>query len=229
MTEPNWSTETGSEAPKKRVPTWVWFGGGCCLLALVLTVVGVTFGVVKLKQYAKEAQDPEMQWPKLQKVLPFDERPAHLELKVGVNMTFFGQGLQMFFIEDREHGLFGQLFSAHGETAKELRRSLLDESFAGGFMGKGSRQGMQVDSLEIQGAEHRVMRFVQEHGGQSGEISGPTAQIELSAPGEDHLLVLQLLRTNTRPAGVDAPAPGAEIEDAEIQAFLEPFHVDQVR
>ena len=71
MTETNWGE---SEAPvrKKSIPTWLWFCGGGCLLALIVSIVGGVLLFQKGKQMYEEGQDPEIQWAKVAEVLTYD-------------------------------------------------------------------------------------------------------------------------------------------------------------
>ncbi|MCK6446515.1 MAG: hypothetical protein L6Q99_09005 [Planctomycetes bacterium] len=59
------------ELPRKKTPKWVWFVGGGCALVVVVGLVAVVFTL----RFVKRANDPELQWPKVAELLPFDERP----------------------------------------------------------------------------------------------------------------------------------------------------------
>jgi len=61
----------GTPKPKRRVPLWVWLCGGGCLLAIIAVVAVVVFVASK----ASHMMNQDEQWAKLEKVLPFDEKP----------------------------------------------------------------------------------------------------------------------------------------------------------
>lgn len=211
MTETNWGE---SEAPvrKKSIPTWLWFCGGGCLLALVLAIAGGAWGV----SLFKDAMDPEKQWPNVQAILPYDEQPPELQLVWGSTFP-----MDVFvFLDQRGYG--AMLFRFAESDAHEVREQLLNPEFKGGFMGAGARKDLQAASVDVQGRELPVLRFYQSGG---GEPSGPGAPpnagsgasivVDLSDPGDVRPLVLQLVRH-------DGDEP---ISDDEVRQFLEPFHV----
>ena len=79
--------ETASQpgrAKKRGIPKWIWASCGCGCLAVVILVAISAFW---LKGVVEEGTDPEIQWPKLQKVLPYEERPADLAEIRGIIYT----------------------------------------------------------------------------------------------------------------------------------------------
>ena len=100
---PDTELEWGGEepAPKKKrgclLPTWLWACGGGCLLLTLLIGAGLFWGVGQVKNLV----DPEVQWPRLQKVLPFDERPEGMQMITGMQMF----GMENYTLMDLERGL----------------------------------------------------------------------------------------------------------------------------
>ena len=79
-TEGQESASLETEEKKTRfLPTWVWGCGGGCLLTVALAIGGIFY----FNRLVLRGFDPEVQWPKLAKALPFEERPEGLELRFG--------------------------------------------------------------------------------------------------------------------------------------------------
>ncbi|MBL8859026.1 MAG: hypothetical protein JNL28_11005 [Planctomycetes bacterium] len=212
MSESTWGESDSMPPPKKKaIPTWLWFCGGGCLLAVIAGIVVVTLLVSRFKG----SFDPEVQWPKVAEVLPYDERPSELELKFGMDL-----GINMFVFDD-SRGYAAILFSIPMRDESE-RDKLMDPNESG-FLGMGQRKDAQASKLMVQGRELEVLRFHQmsdrnKSGGQGGapEVgAGPSAMIELSKDTDPGFLFLQLVRLHST-----EPVP-----DEAIQTFLKPFHV----
>jgi len=213
MAETMWSEE--APAPKKRrIPTWAWFCGAGCLVALILAIVASVFAV----DFFKKSMDPEMQWKRLEAVLPFDERPAGWTPAFGMDMSVFGFEMVTLAGPQREMALLMQLPE---QDAEKTREQMFDENFSGSFMGMGGRSEMQKGEIEVQGRTLRVMRFYQgpkSKGGGEGQ-TGASITVDLTPPGRVRPLILQLIRTGSR----------EPFTDAEIVEFLRPFHVGTER
>ncbi len=69
----DWGNEA-KEQPKakKRIPTWAWFCGGGCLLAII---AGIVFAVIGYT-VVRKAADQDGQWASLATVLPYDAAPG---------------------------------------------------------------------------------------------------------------------------------------------------------
>ena len=67
-TEADWLDEEEAPPKKRGFKKWLLLGCGCGCLVMVLA--GVTVGVLFMR-----AADPERQWPRIEALLPFDERP----------------------------------------------------------------------------------------------------------------------------------------------------------
>ena len=212
MSESTWGESDATPPPKKKaIPTWLWFCGGGCLLAVIAGIIVVTLLVSKFKG----AFDPEVQWPKVAEVLPFDERPPELQLKFGMDM-----GINMFVFDD-SRGFAAILFSM--PMRDENQRDQLMNANESGFMGMGARKGAQAGKIKIQGRELEILRFHQmsdkAQSGRAGSSpkvgSGPSAMVDLSKDTDPGFLFLQLVSLHsTEP-----------VTDEAIQTFLKPFHV----
>ena len=81
MSDVDWGSDHLEPPKKKKVPMWVWGCGGGCMFAIgALFVVGRIVGP-KVKEWIDSLSKPEVQWPRLAEVLPFDERPASVDIE----------------------------------------------------------------------------------------------------------------------------------------------------
>ena len=209
MAETMWSEE--APAPKKRrIPTWAWFCGAGCLVALILAIVASVFAV----DFFNKSRDPERQWQRLDAVLPYDERPAGWTPAFGVDMGMFGFDMVTLTGPRGEMALLMQLPE---QDAEKSREQMFDETFSGSFMGMGGRSEMQKGEIEVQGRTLRVLRFYQGPKGQGGgnQQTGASINVDLTPPGQVRPLILQLIRTGSQET----------FTDEEVVEFLRPFHV----
>src|SRR5262245_22125119 len=96
MAETSW-TEEGTEGLRKRkIPTWAWFCGGGCLLAILITAAVVIVGI----QFGKKAVDADYQKQKLAQILPFDELPSNMRFMIGLQIP-----TEQYTFQDESHGL----------------------------------------------------------------------------------------------------------------------------
>jgi hypothetical protein len=225
MSESQWGEEGQNAPPKKKVPTWVWACGGGCLVALILAIVGSVFVFKFGKQLVKEGLDPDLQWPKLQQVLPFDQQPPELSLKFGMSLGV----IDMFVLKD-SRGFTAVVYRVAEKNAEQVRHQMLDEKFDGGpfGMGSGNRTDVKAATVHVQGRDLKGVRFHQE--GRAGSKSeqaepvpdagsGPAIMLDVTPEGETRPVILQLVRT-----------PGTDpVTDDEVRAFLKPFHVGSER
>lgn len=212
MAETSWTEEQGS-APKKRlIPTWAWFCGAGCLIALILGIAASVFVV----RGVKTAMDPERQWESLAEVLPYRERPRGWEPLFGLPGWI---GVEVFMLQNEASGMIALLMRLPEGESEEAREQMFDATFTGSLFGRGGRQDMQRATVEVQGRELQAMRFYQ--GGAGGAEGAPGSQqgasifVDLTPPGELRVLILQMIRAGR----------GEPITDEEVRDFLTPFDV----
>jgi hypothetical protein len=210
MADVQWTEEGQSAPPKKKIPTWVWFCGGGCLAMVVLAIVAA--GLVY--KAAKTALDPEQQWPKLQQVLPFDERPENLAMQVGVNMGLVG--VEQYVLRDTLHGLQLQIQHHSGDSGSKQREQMFGSdkpAFPSNF-GFMKFEDMQPGVVEVQGRDLRVIRMRMELPGGNNSL-GSMMMVDATREGDAGMLFLQVMRE-----GSSAP-----ITDDDLRDLLKPFHV----
>ena len=178
MSEVEWSEES-EEAPqkKRRIPKWVWIGcGGGCLVALILIVVLAIIGGMWVKNMA----DPEYAWPKVEQILPHDERPEGYTPRGG---GLFGREAYIVIVE----GLDGVFMVQRFGTNEELDQQFDPDSPANkGLFGLGEISNTEVGTMEIQGRETRFMRFnawVPESAKEDGQVSGASIRVDVTGNG----------------------------------------------
>jgi hypothetical protein len=210
MSERTWGEAESAPPPKKKgIPTWLWFCGGGCLLAVIIGIGLVAW----LASRFSGSTDPEKQWPKVAEILPYDERPPELNLKFG-----FDLGMGMYFFEDKRG--FMAVLMHMGMGGDKDRRQLMNPESEMGFLGQ--RKDAKAAKITVQGRELDVLRF-QHIGGSSGPSSEKTPQVEsgqaalvdLTPDDQSGFLILQLVRTHS----------SEEIGNEDIIRFLKPFHV----
>ncbi len=207
MTDTTWGDET-LPPKQKRIPTWLWFCGGGCLLAVILTVVAAVFAF----DYFKGWGNAEKQLPALAEALPFDEPlPPGTEFQMAIRFPFDW----FVFTDDRGFALV--FIVVPPSKSSELRDTILNPEFKGGFMGNGNREELEEAIVQVQGREVKGLRYRQ-HGasdGQAGSGEGPGIVLDIGPESGGKMIVLQLLRTS----GVEM------ITDDEVRDLLKPFHV----
>lgn len=219
MAETAWTEEQTTGPKKKSIPTWVWFCGGGCLLAVLLAVVAIGFGFRAINQ----ARDPDVQWARLAEVLPFDERPKEMELVMGVHIV----GDQYTFKDDR--GFQVQIQNHAGKDGTQGRQDMFgtdDPKFPQNMVVM-KFEDLQPGSVEIQGRDLRLLRMRMELAGvlnklipkEAREGMGSMAFVDLTPEGREGMLLAQF----TRLKGTEP------ITDDEIREILKPFHVGPKR
>jgi hypothetical protein len=207
MTDTTWGDETLPPKPK-RIPTWLWFCGGGCILAVILAVVAGVFAF----DYFKGWGSPEKQLPALAEALPFDEPlPPETEFQMAIRFPFDW----FVFTDDRGFALV--FIVVPPSQASEIRDTILNPEFKGGFMGNGNREGLEEAIVEVQGREVRGLRYVQHGagGGQAGSGEGPGIVLDIGPESGGKMIVVQILRSGGE----------EKITDDEVRELLKPFHV----
>jgi hypothetical protein len=207
MSEVEWSEE-GEQAPRKKggIPKWVWIGcGGGCLLAVVAVIALGVFGAL----WVKKGADPEVQWPKLQQVLPFEERPTDLELGFGTRIPFV---MDQYALVSAEGHYTATVMHFKGAAASDIDQMLSEDPQNTPF-GLGAPVEPVAGELEIQGQTVRLLRF-RSIGGTGGiEGLGPGVRVDLSRPGR--ALVVEFRRTGSQDP----------LTDEDLTAFFDHFDV----
>jgi hypothetical protein len=216
MAETTWTEEQPTGPKKKSIPTWVWFCGGGCLLAVLLGVIAIGFGFRLINQ----ARDPEVQWAKLAQVLPYDEPPPkEMTLLMGMHLV----GDQYTFHDER--GFQVQFQNHPGKDGTEGRKNMFDAEhpkFPQNMVAF-KFTDLQPGTIQVQGRELRILRMRMELAGalnkmipeKDREGMGSMAFVDLTPEGRDGMLIAQF----TRMEGTDP------VSDEEIRTILKPFHV----
>lgn len=215
MAESAWSDSEAAGPAKKKIPTWLWFCGGGCLLAVLVGVVALGFGY----QLMKRATNPELQKQNLAKILPYDEWPKEMEPKLG--MQFFGEQYQ--FLDSR--GYQEQIQLHRGPEGTKGRQQLFNTDHPE------FPQNMVVMKFEdltpgtvlVQGREVAVIRMRMEFAGflkgmMPDEVKNQLSDmafIDLTPETLEGMLLMQVTRTKGT----------GSITDEEIREILRPFHV----
>jgi hypothetical protein len=215
MAETSWTEEQAPGPKKKSIPTWLWFCGGGCLLAVLLAVIAAGFGIRAVNQ----ARNPEVQWPKVAEILPFDERPEGWTLIMGVHIV----GDQYTFQVGKTHQV--QFQNHPGKDGTQARKELFgsDKPRFPQNMGVMKFDDLASASVLVQGRELRLFRTRMQFAGvmdkmmpdEARDAMGSMVFIDLTPEGREGMLLGQITRFK------DAEP----IPDEEIQDLLAPFHV----
>lgn len=215
MAETAWSEEEAGPPKKRGIPTWLWFCGGGCLLAVLFAIVaiGLVYRVVS------KGRDPEAQKAAVAKILPYDEWPAEMKPVFGMQML----GEQYTFEDTR--GFQEQLQLHKGRDGTEGRRNMFeaDPPKFPQNLGVMKFEDMKPGTVEIQGRDLHVIRmrvelaaFITQFMSKEAKGKLPSmAFVDLTPENLDGMLLLQV----TRLRGDDP------ITDDEIRGILKPFHV----
>src|SRR5262249_40196208 len=118
MADTTWSSEEPTAPKKKSIPTWVWFCGGGCLLAVLVAIVGIALAIPMVARM----KDPKVQWERLAHILPYDEQPPELTPTMGFG---FGLGASMEQVQLQDsRGFMITVQSQSGTKASEGRQKM---------------------------------------------------------------------------------------------------------
>lgn len=205
MTE-DWGDLESLPPPKAGAPRWLWFcGGGCLLLALGLFAIG-TWGYT----WVKEGLDPEIQWPKVAQVLPYDERPEDFELKFGGQIP----GLEFYAFVYKDMQTIAALVVQSNEKGEFDARLEFGEDVVLFEQGELEIQGRTVPLTRIQ-VEGESARMPWHDRGFDPDVQQLSMlQLDLTEPGTERGIVALFTRE-------DDQFPSEEL----VREFLRPFHV----
>ncbi|MAE27860.1 MAG: hypothetical protein QF724_10195 [Planctomycetota bacterium] len=205
-----------SKPTKRRLPTWLWFCGGGCLLAILLVILGGIFVFNKIE----EATDDETQWALLSEVLSYDERPDNLELMMGMHILNYDQ----FQFVDLDNGWQFVVVTIEGDDGAKARQELFyDEEvhFPDSVGGQVNFEGLDRSDLVTQGRSLAVVRVDMKIAGILKKLmpeeglkaaSGSMAFIDVTVPdGQFVYLQVQTSGTSERPT------------DEQLVALISPF------
>ena len=215
-TELEWGKE--EDAPVKKrgclLPTWLWGCGGGCLLAIILSIGGGIYCVGKVKN----AMDPDAQWAKLDKILPFDERPGGLELMFGWSL-----GLEYYILMDVNSGYMVSVYYFDSSDAEEGREAFFNPEVKAGVMGVGERKDEELSTVLIGSRERKVMRFNQSNvefefgdAGSTTADSGYSAVVDITPEEDPGLVAVMFMALNGQ----------TEIPDEDLVHFFDDFYID---
>ena len=215
MAETAW-TEEGPTAPRRKgVPTWLWFCGGGCLLAVLLAVVVAGIGY----RLFKTATDPEVQKQKVAKILAYDAWPEEMTPRFGMQVV----GEQYTF-EDRR-GFQEQIQLHKGQQGLDGRKKMFESNPPEFPKDLGVMEFEKLDpgTVEIQGRELDLLRMRLRFTGLMAKFMPKEVQdqigsmviVDLTPDDLEGMLLMQITRIRG-----DGP-----ITDEEIRAILKPFHV----
>jgi hypothetical protein len=240
MAEVDWGTEDNQAKPKRRVPTWVWIGGGCCGVT-VLAVVALTIGgAVAFKKMTNQ----EAAWQKLAQVLPHDEAAKRPDAQIADNFfAALAPGIEGVW-QITQNDLEWQVTITHlsGDAAEEMRKEIFVEessTAASQLMGAFSEHDAELGDIEVQGRSLRFRRFTTDEPDKSekpppGEPAArprgvgdaiesmfekSVVAIDVTPMGTPGLVVFGYARL-----GSSTPVP-----DEEVIEFLRPYHIGSDR
>jgi hypothetical protein len=179
---------------------------------MLLALVAVVLLSISL---VKKSLDPEKQWPKVAKLLPYDARPENLTLVWGSQI-----GMELYVFHDAK-GLIVTLMCPPGGDGK-AKQKMFDEKQSFSAFGKGGRHSMQRATIRVQGRELQALRFVQEAADSSGPSGAPSAGsggsvlVDVTPEESEQPVIMQLTR---------ADGSNEEIPDQTVIDILAPFHV----
>ena len=198
--EPNdagWTDDGGAPKKKRRIPKWLLFGCGCGCLFVV--AAGGLIGY-----FIMQAADPDVQWPKLQKQLAFDERPSDLELQFG--MPIPGANFEMFTMVDEvdKYVATVQIFGSLSSSDAEALFSENPGQVPGGF---GEPTGAHLGEVEIQGRVVRALHYTGIKG--TGAIDPVGSGVRIDISGDEPGIRMVDLRTLNQ----EGPVTDEQIDD----------------
>jgi hypothetical protein len=219
MAETAWTEEGSTAPPKKRVPTWLWFCGGGCLLAMLLGVVALGLGY----RFFKKATDPEAQKASLAKILPYDEWPSQMTPVFAMQLVG-----EQYTIQD-SRGFQEQIQLHRGKEGTDGRKQMFDSANPQfpKDLGVMEFQDLTPGTVDVQGRDLHLLRMRLRFTGiaakflpkEAQDQMGSMAFVDLTPDDLDGMLLLQITRTRG-----DAP-----ITDDDIRDILKPFHIGPTR
>jgi hypothetical protein len=220
MAESGWGTDDLQPLEKKRkVPIWVWVTCSGCLLAAVALALVLVLSIPHIKRWAATLNDPEVQWPKVAEVLPFDERPPETDI---FRLPF--PGMQGWKLTTRDGQRTAILPAAEATRAAELRKVLHQPQKQSAFWPGADELEPQQGSIDVQGRALACTRMSKKAKGKSepadsapADPGGPYPGIAIDVTPEGSAGVVLFI--------VHAERDADDLDDAEVERLLAPFRI----
>ena len=244
MSDVGWGSDHLEPPKKRKIPIWVLGCAGGCMFALGAAAVGAFFVKNKVMDWIDTQSKPEVQWPKLVEVLPFDEVPAGFSISRIIPIVDIWQldslteDLVVFVFAGPEHANaspWGKWFS----DPKKAPMFQLQDGELEAVEGKLVIQGREVRSVRItrtllpedaraagERADPGEHDPAQTGGSQdapplsrSKSIRGNGLALDVTAEGSDKRVLVWLMRSKD----------GATVSDDEAKVILAPFKIGPAR
>jgi hypothetical protein len=140
---------------KKAARNWLIGCGGCALLA-VLAFVGLALALKSpIEGWINDGKDPEKAWVVVQKLLPYEQRPALAEVKFGRPIGWVG--ITLAVLNDKRNGAKIDLLAMSREQTSSFDK-LFDaqESGHGEFANMSPLLDPVAGKLDVQGRSGRT-------------------------------------------------------------------------
>lgn len=243
MAEVDWGVEANeAPKPKKRVPTWAWFCGGGCLVAVLAVGAAIAFFALK----ARDMMDGEKQSAELQAELAFDELPPGIQVIGTGEVMGFAPGIDDAWSLQMPDGSQLQISKYTPKGAVEIR-----EGIKSGDLGDGAKQtfgpiGFHEFSngeVDVQGRTLPWLRFQTFENPAAGEVAKPEgeedeaprkpasfseAMQQASKAWKQRMLLMDVTPEGAKGALIvqyQKLGEGPSIEPAEVVEILKPFHI----
>jgi len=242
MAEVDWGNEA-NDAPKakKRVPTWAWFCGGGCLLAVIAAVAVALFFGSKVSNM----MDQDKQAAELRAELPFDELPEGTQIIGTGEFASMAPGIEDAWTLHMRDGAQVQISKFTRKGAAEMR-----EGIKSGDLGDGAKQtfgpfgifGIQNGEVDVQGRTLSWLRFQtfdpDASGAESKKDESSDEESEDKKPVGFRQAMSQAMRQRTMLIDITKEGDsgglivqyqqlgdGPPIDPNEVVEFLAPFHI----
>ena len=195
--------DTWEEAPPKKrgLPRWVWFTCGCGSLLALLGAVGL---MILSYTVMRDSQDPDVQWPRVEEALGFEERPD-IELETGMKVPL--TPLETYQLWDHELDVVA-LFYVSDEPGL-LGEYLREDPSSTVVFGLGTPVGAQAGEMELRGRTVPILSF-ESIKGQSIK-PGYEAGIRIDLGRVKEKFVVAELRKRSKTS------------EEDVRSFFEPF------
>lgn len=232
MSAVDWGSDH-TEPPKRRSYTpWIIGCLGGCMFFLGATAVALYFGGSQVKRWFQDLSKPDVQWPKLAEVLPYEQRPEDYRIFKWPFQDLWQlearrEDLVMFVLAWPEDGVG----ATPGELVSDPAKTPMFQMMHGAFETKETTVTLQ--GRELHGARvHRTEETAEEgdpdesagdeHGWSGGDaeflqrlqsIRGEGLGLDVTAEGSKRHVLVWLLRRGE----------GGVITDEDARSVLSPF------